>query len=350
MKVLGWCLGRGLIFGGGVLAAGAAGALPLAGSNSGRVLLGLTALTLLLLGGVFPDTPRAPAQEDSPGPDDQTSGARYPSFVQALGLEGVLVALLLLWGLLWAFATRAADAWLLGLGLGNVVSFGLVIGLGWRRGGAAAVVFPLRRFPLQLLPGIGALLAGVTVLASEAHNLMQWWLGPEPPFLRASELLLSPAHPWPAVLAVLVLVAPVTEEPLFRGLMLGGFLRRYASGVAITLSALLFAAAHLNPWQLPGIFAVGVALGWLYARTQNLLPCLLGHAFFNAVPVALIYLLPPLPGFSAAPTDAVQFQPLGVDLLALVLVAGGLAWLQRVLPVAPPWRPGPTSGPDGALP
>jgi membrane protease YdiL (CAAX protease family) len=161
---------------------------------------------------------------------------------------------------------------------------------------------------------------------------------------------LSHEHPWLAVLAVLVLVAPVTEEPLFRGLILGGFLRRYAPGVALTLSALLFAAAHLSPWQLPGIFAVGLALGWLYARTQNLLPCLLGHAFVNALPVGLLYLLPPIPGFSSIPTDTVEFQPLGLDLLGLVLVTGGLVGLQRVLPAAPPWRPGPATGPGRAVP
>jgi hypothetical protein len=102
MKFLGFCFGLSLVLGGGVLAAGVAGSLTPEGSNGGRVLLGLTAGTILLLGRVFPGTPRAPSQEGSPGPDGGTPGERYPSFVQALGLEGLLAALLFLWGSLWA--------------------------------------------------------------------------------------------------------------------------------------------------------------------------------------------------------------------------------------------------------
>jgi hypothetical protein len=55
MKVLGWCLGLGLVLGAGVPTAGAVGALLLAGRNSDLILTGLSACTLLLLGGLLPE-------------------------------------------------------------------------------------------------------------------------------------------------------------------------------------------------------------------------------------------------------------------------------------------------------
>lgn len=44
-----------------------------------------------------------------------------------------------------------------------------------------------------------------------------------------------------------VLLAPVLEEMLFRGIMLDGLLKRYSPTKAIVWSAVLFGIVHLNP-------------------------------------------------------------------------------------------------------
>jgi membrane protease YdiL (CAAX protease family) len=85
----------------------------------------------------------------------------------------------------------------------------------------------------------------------------------------------------------MVVVAPVAEEFLFRGLILHGFLRNYSRRKAVLSAALLFALFHLNPWQLPGTFIMGLVLGWWLSETGSLLPCLLGHVLANVSPILL---------------------------------------------------------------
>jgi membrane protease YdiL (CAAX protease family) len=39
---------------------------------------------------------------------------------------------------------------------------------------------------------------------------------------------------------------------------------------------------------LPGLLVLGVVLGWLYERSGSLLPCVLVHAGFNALNIAMV--------------------------------------------------------------
>jgi membrane protease YdiL (CAAX protease family) len=54
--------------------------------------------------------------------------------------------------------------------------------------------------------------------------------------------------------------------------------------LAILISALLFAAVH-EPWTMPPIFVLAVCLGYAYERTGNLWTCITMHALFNLVSV-----------------------------------------------------------------
>ncbi|MBK6726860.1 MAG: CPBP family intramembrane metalloprotease [Xanthomonadales bacterium] len=81
-----------------------------------------------------------------------------------------------------------------------------------------------------------------------------------------------------------VVVAPLVEEYLFRGLLFRAMRREWPLWIAITLSAAFFAVMHpFASW--PPVFLVGVASAWLFARAGNLLPSMLLHATYNAVVV-----------------------------------------------------------------
>jgi membrane protease YdiL (CAAX protease family) len=56
----------------------------------------------------------------------------------------------------------------------------------------------------------------------------------------------------------------------------------------ITLSALLFALAHMNPAQLLHPFLIGLLLGWLYERTGSIVPGIIFHWANNTVAYLLI--------------------------------------------------------------
>ena len=85
-----------------------------------------------------------------------------------------------------------------------------------------------------------------------------------------------------------VVVAPLIEEAVYRGFILGGLLRRYSAPTAILVSAVLFALAHLNPYQFVTAFSGGLLLGWIYVRTRSLWPCVILHALTNLKPTLVI--------------------------------------------------------------
>lgn len=80
-----------------------------------------------------------------------------------------------------------------------------------------------------------------------------------------------------------VVVAPIFEEMIFRGVLLKGFLKNYSPTKAILWSALFFGIAHLNPWQFITAFFAGCLFGWVYWRTRSLIPCILLHMVNNGL-------------------------------------------------------------------
>jgi membrane protease YdiL (CAAX protease family)/NAD-dependent dihydropyrimidine dehydrogenase PreA subunit len=93
------------------------------------------------------------------------------------------------------------------------------------------------------------------------------------------------------VLSVLlvVLVAPLIEEMVFRGVVRGALDVRWGMWPAIGVSAGLFAAYHFNAWLIVPTFVLGLATGWLASTRTGLWPAIWLHALFNAVPVVLAF-------------------------------------------------------------
>jgi membrane protease YdiL (CAAX protease family) len=85
-----------------------------------------------------------------------------------------------------------------------------------------------------------------------------------------------------AVLKIVIL-APVIEELIFRGIIMHGLMRNYSKLTAVVVSALMFALFHLNPWQFTATFTLGILLGILMVRTRNIYLCILGHAINNGL-------------------------------------------------------------------
>ncbi len=95
-----------------------------------------------------------------------------------------------------------------------------------------------------------------------------------------------------------VLLAPVLEEVLLRGVIADGFLKRYSPTKAIVWSAVLFGVMHLNPVQTVGATILGLALGWLYYRTKSLWPCIFLHFVNNSIG-SLAFFMDDAPDMSA---------------------------------------------------
>ncbi|MFZ5495799.1 MAG: CPBP family intramembrane glutamic endopeptidase [Verrucomicrobiota bacterium] len=144
------------------------------------------------------------------------------------------------------------------------------------------------------------------------------------------------AHPVGALL-LLIIVAPLTEEHLFRGMILRGLLTRHRIAVAIFLSALLFGILHANLRQLFLGTVIGGVFGWWCVRTASLGPGLLGHALFNSVAyVAALLPEATFPLVHNAPGHPILHQPWWLTVAGIALVGSGLWWFDRMaVPSAP---------------
>lgn len=88
-----------------------------------------------------------------------------------------------------------------------------------------------------------------------------------------------------AVLLILVVVAPLLEELLFRGVLLSRLRRGMSSTAAIGISAAIFAGIHLiDPdaaFAALGLFVIGVVLGYQALRTGRIGLAVTTHAGVN---------------------------------------------------------------------
>lgn len=91
-------------------------------------------------------------------------------------------------------------------------------------------------------------------------------------------------------IAIVVIAAPIIEEILCRGIVLKGLLQNYSPRKAIIISAIFFAAIHLNPWQALPAFFWGLFLGWVYYKTQSVFPGMIIHATVNITATSLLFL------------------------------------------------------------
>ncbi len=90
-------------------------------------------------------------------------------------------------------------------------------------------------------------------------------------------------------------VAPLTEELFFRGVLLQAVCYHVRHAwAAIGLSALAFGLAHAQPQDILPLISLGVILGWLRLRSGALWPCVLLHMLFNVRTLVFVLLAPEL--------------------------------------------------------
>lgn len=172
------------------------------------------------------------------------------------------------------------------LGVGSVV-FILIYGIRKSRE-PIFQIFPIKWFnPLVILPIITFLWG--------AHNLLDvvnYWvakvLPPPPWFWELFNRIFEGDYGVMGAFLKVAVVAPIVEELIFRGLIFNGFRKNYNGFIAVFMSALLFSLFHLNPWQMPATFVLGLLLGWLMLRTNNILVAIIGHSINNTLVLLVV--------------------------------------------------------------
>ncbi len=78
-----------------------------------------------------------------------------------------------------------------------------------------------------------------------------------------------------------VILVPIAEELLFRGIIMGELNLRYSPKVVVLVQAVLFGLFHMNPIQSFYTFIPGLFLGIAYYKTRNIIIPIIGHMIFN---------------------------------------------------------------------
>ncbi len=207
------------------------------------------------------------------------------------------------------------------LGVAEVFAILLTLLLGLRLAKApVADTLALRPAPVWTLAAAVPLAAGAAILISALEIPLQNAIPMPEDFAVHLANLLYPESTtdWARIIAAAVLLIPLGEELLFRGLFLSGFVPRYGRFRALAFSSLLFAIAHLNPWGFAGIFIAGWLLGALVLRTGSLWPAVILHSTYNLASVVQLKL-----SFPERPTVAtmIEVEAEGVEPLLLAFAA-----------------------------
>lgn len=137
-----------------------------------------------------------------------------------------------------------------------------------------------RHFLLSCVAGVGM----ITAVGQINSLLVAPFMGESNESTDMLLELIKPGNGYMVVLVfvMLVIVPPICEEFLFRGLVLGNLLP-YGKGVAIVGSALMFAAMHQSYTQFLYTAMAGVLLGILYVKSRSIWPPTILHMLNNLV-------------------------------------------------------------------
>ncbi len=80
-----------------------------------------------------------------------------------------------------------------------------------------------------------------------------------------------------------IILAPIMEEILFRGIIQESLTTKYGPAAAILVTSVIFGLIHVNPPQAINAFFISIILGYVYLLTRSILPVMLVHALNNGV-------------------------------------------------------------------
>ncbi len=88
-------------------------------------------------------------------------------------------------------------------------------------------------------------------------------------------------------IACSVVVIPILEELLIRGIICGQLAIWYNPALAVIISSIFFGILHNNIVQFIYALIIGLALGFIYIKSKRLILCIVGHSIINLLVILL---------------------------------------------------------------
>jgi uncharacterized protein len=165
------------------------------------------------------------------------------------------------------------------LGIGSTL---FILWYGYRNtGNPVSLVFPLKKFNPLIPIFLTTFFLGAHQILNMINQGVDKILPPPAWFWELFNRIFESDYGFFGAFMKVVIIAPVVEELIFRGVIMHGLMRNYSKASAVFFSGLLFALFHLNPWQFPATFVLGIILGWIMIRTRNIALAIAGHALNN---------------------------------------------------------------------
>ncbi len=213
--------------------------------------------------------------------------------------------------------------------LQNGISGGITLAVGAYMNG-----FSLQSMLFDRLPNASAVFAallsilGIAILSSELNNLLHLFI-PVSSETKIFDKFMQ--EDIAGVFITVLVVAPLVEEMLFRGIILDGLRMHYKLATAVLVSSILFGLVHIDLFIAVNAFLLALFLAWMRLESGSLMLCVVSHATFNSIPFILVRILKmEIRGFTTISSNVVQFQPLWFDALGLLLLAIGIAGLKTL--------------------
>ena len=119
-------------------------------------------------------------------------------------------------------------------------------------------------------------------------NLVSGYLFSDYPLQKnVSQLSISREITIIQLLSIAVL-APITEEFYFRGILFKYFEERNGKFFILIITSLLFSIIHLNVPATPTLFILGLSLGLIKLTTGSILITIIMHSLFNCIMLLMI--------------------------------------------------------------
>lgn len=161
-----------------------------------------------------------------------------------------------------------------------------------RRRGKGWSDLGLQRFPWLKSSGLITIAAGVFLFASYRIFTLLDQVAPGLDLEQEQEIVFTAASNTPELVlsaVALIVIAPVVEEIIFRGILLPVFIKRFGMIAAAVITSLLFGLVHLQLNVFIVTFVLGLLLAWLYYRTLSLWPAIILHSLKNLVAFLVIF-------------------------------------------------------------
>jgi membrane protease YdiL (CAAX protease family) len=185
--------------------------------------------------------------------------------IGVLSLQGAVVALT------WRMLRQQGISWDCAFGFSEDCARAVRLGI------VVAVIFLPIGFGLQLL----------------SDFVMRLPHSPVQPVEQQAVQTLRTAASWLQRLAagtVTIIVAPLGEELLFRGILYPTIKQAGFRQLALWATSLAFAAIHLNAVTFASLLVLSVLLTLLYEKTNNLIAPIAAHSVFNTIQFVWLYI------------------------------------------------------------